>query len=107
MRDDLAAALGYRAPRSTSREGRILLLAEVARALLDGREPSIEGRLFVGAALDAWLRLGGAFEKHARVGAKRGSHRTAQALFRSVIGDERQNDRAALDSGRINNEGPE
>lgn len=85
MRDGI---LGQHVPLALTREGRVELLAEVAAALLDGRRPSREAELFVGSALSAWLRAGGAFEAHARVTAPRGSHRTLRALA-AVIADER------------------
>ncbi|MCL4182155.1 MAG: hypothetical protein KJ011_01755 [Burkholderiaceae bacterium] len=42
-----------------SREDRVRLIAEAAEALLDGRLPRPAARLFVGGALQAWLREGG------------------------------------------------
>lgn len=91
--------LGQRVPRSLSREGRIRLLTEVAVALLQGQAPSREAAMFVGSALDSWLRSGGPFERHARIGTKRGSHRTIQAVFRRLMGDERKDSEEALHSG--------
>jgi len=75
-------------PRSQSREGRLLLLAEAADALLGGVEASLESRLFAGACLAAWIRDGGPFEAYARIGAPRGSHRTHPRLYSALIGDE-------------------
>ena len=86
MRDgspDLARALGYRPPRSTSREGRVALLAEAADLLL---RSGTECGAFVGAALQSWLADGGDLAKrHLRVAARRGSHCTPARLYRSVI----------------------
>lgn len=97
--------LSQRAPRSLSREGRILLLAEAAAALMRSEAPGREAAMFVGSCLTAWLKTGGAFEKHARVGAKPGSHRTAKAVFHSLMAEERRNAARSLDSEKVNNEG--
>ena len=104
MRDGL---LAQRAPRSTSREGRIELLAEVARALLDGRQPSREAASWLGSALTAWARAGGPIERHLRITAKRGSHRVPHVIFHSLIADERQPRASGLESGQAINEGTE
>ena len=48
-----------RLPVGYTREHRIRLLREVADALIAGRRASREAELFVGSALDAWLRDGG------------------------------------------------
>lgn len=61
--DALRAAIGPRAPLSLSREGRIRLIGETAKALLAGRMPSKSAALFVGGALDSWLREGGRLER--------------------------------------------
>jgi hypothetical protein len=46
-------------PPDFSRAGRVALIEEVGRALVEGRQPSREAALFVGAALSAWLCEGG------------------------------------------------
>lgn len=81
--------LSQRAPRSSSRKGRVALLAECAEALLGGKAPSPEAAAFVGSAIVGWLQAGGSLEGHLRVGAPRGSHHRPQVLYR-LIGDERQ-----------------
>lgn len=48
-----------RLPGDFTREGRVRLIAEAARALLDGRLPSAEARLFLAGAIAAWLEAGG------------------------------------------------
>ena len=70
-----------RRARSDTREGRVKLTAEVAAALLDGRQPSPEAALFVGAALQRLLETGKfSLDLH-----ERGSHRTVQRLFQSML----------------------
>jgi hypothetical protein len=101
---DSGGLLAQRIPRSLSREGRVLLLAEAFDALLRGELPSREAALFLGSAGSAWLRAGGPFEKHARVGAPRGSHHRPEVLFRRLIADERQAVDRPLDSDRLNKE---
>ena len=46
-------------PPAFDRAARVRLIDELARALLEGREPSAAARLFVAGALSAWLRDGG------------------------------------------------
>lgn len=75
-------------PPTFSREDRVRLLREVADALIAGRAPGRAAALFVGGALDAWLRGGGglgALERdHLRVTPPRGSHRTPAAVARAA-----------------------
>lgn len=75
-----------RLPADFSRQDRVRLLAEVAQALLDGREPSRAAALFVGGAVSAWLAQGGrigALERDfLRVAAPRSSRHTASELWR-------------------------
>ena len=97
----VTSLLSQRIPRSLSREGRVELLAEVAAALLRGETPSKEAAMFVGSALSAWLRTGGVFERHARVGAPRGSHRKPEVLYARLIADERRGDEPALQSAEL------
>ena len=85
MPDELAAALGYRAPRSTTREGRVSLLAECADALMRGELPSREAALWLGGGLSAWLETGsGSLDRHLRIAAPRGSHHKPQVLARKA-----------------------
>src|SRR5690349_11614652 len=64
------------APLDVTREGRVYLLAEAARALLAGRRPPPAAALFLGGAIGAWLAQGGDLDKDfLRVRAPRGSHR--------------------------------
>lgn len=71
-------------PPTFSREDRVRLLREVADALIAGRAPGRAAALFVGGALDAWLRGGGglgALERdYLHVTPPRGSHRTPAAV---------------------------
>jgi hypothetical protein len=86
-----------------TREGRVFLLDEAARALLAGNAPDREAALFVGSALQAWLADGRSpFERHARVSAPRGSHRTVRALVAELllIGDESNESAEPISSGR-------
>jgi hypothetical protein len=96
--------LAQRVPRSLTREGRVLLLAEVTDALLAGKLPSREAALFVGSALRAFWQAGGPLERHLRIGAPRGSHHRPEVLFRRLIADERHAIGAALGSDRLNKE---
>jgi hypothetical protein len=77
----LTAALGGRAPARMSREGRIALIGAVAQALLDGRLPSNEARLFVGGALMAWLEQGGHLERNFLRVRKPQSHNTVVRVW--------------------------
>jgi hypothetical protein len=74
-----------RLPADFSREGRVRLIAEAAAALLDGRLPDAPARLFLGGALQAWLREGGrcgALERdYLRVTQRERSRLTPQRLF--------------------------
>jgi hypothetical protein len=83
----LSAAMRVgRPPVHLTREGRVRLVAQVAKALLAGKKPPVEAALFVGGALLKWLQEGGNLERdYLAVRAPRGSHRTPQAL----ISDER------------------
>jgi hypothetical protein len=101
MPDSGAGLLAQRVPRSLTREGRVLLLAEVTDALLAGKLPSREAALFVGSALRAFWQTGGPLERHLRIGAPRGSHHRPEVLFRRLIADERQAIDRPLDSGEL------
>lgn len=48
-----------RLPGDFSRAGRVALLAEVFRCLIDGTQPSREAAMFCGAGGLAWLQAGG------------------------------------------------
>lgn len=52
-----------RLPGDFSREGKVRLLGEAFRALMDGRLPSREAALFLGSAGMAWLEGGGSLER--------------------------------------------
>lgn len=98
-----------RLPSGFTREDRVRLLAEAAAALLRGELPSAEARLFVGAAVDAWLRHGGrcgSLEKHyLKVTQKERSRLTSQRLYercaRTATGDD---DDGTLEPGNFNQE---
>ena len=67
-----------------SREGRVKALGEAARALLEGLALDAEVRVFLGAALEAWLGRGGSLERdYLKVSGPAGSHRTPSSLWRS------------------------
>lgn len=79
MRDGL---LGQAVPLALTREGRLRLLHEAAEALVAGTRPRREVELYVGSVLRAWLACGRSpFDRHARVSAPRGSHRTARVVL--------------------------
>jgi hypothetical protein len=73
-------------PADLSRADRVALLAEVAQALLDAREPPRSAALFVGGAIAAWLAQGGRvgdLERfYLQVAAPRSSRHTASELWR-------------------------
>lgn len=72
-------------PPTFDREARVRLIAECATALLAGRPPGAAARLFVGGALQAWLREGGrcgALERDfLRVTQRERSRLTPQRLY--------------------------
>ena len=71
-------------PRGLTREDRVLLLQETAEALLEGRLPDADARLYTAAALLSWLERGGDLERdHLKVCAPVGSHRTPASIMRS------------------------
>lgn len=81
----LVAVLRGRAPRKYDRQGRVALIAEAARALLDDKMPSLEAAQFLGGALLAWLERGGSLERdYLKVAAKAGSHHTPAALWQAL-----------------------
>ena len=81
-----------RAPGDFTREGRIALCAEAAKALFAGVAPSREAALFLGGAIASWLTEGGDLARDfLRVTAPRGSHRRPEVVAREfLIDDERQ-----------------
>lgn len=86
---ELQAILGgSRPPLASLREGRIELLGRAAEALLAGRLPEPEARLFLAGALVAWLEGEGPLEAVLRVN-RRGSHETPQRIWARLISDER------------------
>lgn len=86
MFDDraLAAVLGTRPPSALSREGRIALLGRAARALLDGKVPDAEARLFLGGAVLSWLREGGNLERDFFKVIRPKSHVTVQRVWARI-----------------------
>ena len=85
----LAAVMGAQAPGVLDRRGRIRLIGEGAKALLDGRLPGRESALFIGGALLSWLQTGGSLERDFLRVVKAKSHHTPDVLWR-FISDERQ-----------------
>lgn len=81
-----SAALGIaRAPRRYDRQGRVELLAEVFKALLENRAPSREAALFVGGGGLSWLQQGGDLCKTFwKVTGEAGSHRTPTHVWREL-----------------------
>ncbi len=74
-----------RLPADADRRERVRRLLEVARALVEGREPDRAAALFVGAALEAYLRRGGKLERdYLRITPPRGSNLTAQEVARRL-----------------------
>src|SRR2546423_11968060 len=80
----LAQALGGRSPASTSREGRIGLIGEAAAALLEKTMPSDEARIFLAAALIAWLESGGDLAKDFLRVTRPKSHLTVARVWRRI-----------------------
>jgi hypothetical protein len=79
----LLAALGPRAPLSSTREGRVELLGRAASALLAGELPDPEARTFLAAGIAAWLDQGGALTRTFwKVDPVRGSKLTPAAIWR-------------------------
>jgi len=74
-----------RLPGDFTREGRVRLLGEAARSLLEGRLPSVEARLYLAGALLAWLEQGGrlgALERdYLRVTQRERSRLTPQRVY--------------------------
>lgn len=80
----LLRAIGPKAPATLDREGRVRLLGEAAEALLAGKLPEPEARLFLAGGLLAWLEGGGRLTSTFwKVDPVRGSKRTASALWRA------------------------
>jgi hypothetical protein len=88
-----------RLPHDFSREDRVRLLGEACEALLRGQLPSVEARLFLGGALNAWLQRGGSLERDfLRVTGKAGSHHTPCHVWRSVTSSKGATAEASLPS---------
>jgi hypothetical protein len=82
----LAQALhGARAPRELTREltreGRVELIGEAARVLIETRT---KAGLFAGGALLTWLERGGDLARDYFKVTKPKSHRTARAIWREL-----------------------
>lgn len=70
------------------REDRIRAIGDVAAALLDGRLPDSQARLFVASALLGWLQGGGDLARHhLRTTGEAGSHTTPAVLWRRLQED--------------------
>lgn len=79
--------LAQDAPRTSTREGRVLLLSSAAEALLEGAMPTREAATFLGAALLAYLEQGGHLTReYLKIDAPQGSHHTADVIWRSARG---------------------
>jgi hypothetical protein len=81
----LQQALGGRAPAALTREGRIALIGEVGKALLDGRSPSREACMFVGGALLGWLEQGGDLARDFLKVVKAKSHNTPARIWAAQV----------------------
>jgi hypothetical protein len=81
---------GSSLPEGFSREDRVRLIGDAAKALLDGRMPSREAALFLGAGLWSWLHESGnpsaLVRDYWRIGAPNGSHHTPRLLWASFKG---------------------
>jgi len=89
MRNPLHDPFGrpVRVPGDFSREGRVALLAEVFRSLVEGRQPSREAALFVGGGGLSWLSEGGdLLRDYWQVAAPRSSHHTPSHVWRELNG---------------------
>jgi hypothetical protein len=88
---------GARPPAGLDRVQRVRWIAEAGEALLAGRLPSDEARLFLGGALLAWLASGGSLERDYLRTVKPKSHRTPSAIWREIAAhqDERQDGKGA------------
>lgn len=74
-----------RLPARLSREGRVQLLGQLAKALLSDKRPDRDAALFLAGALLAWLEHGGDLERdYLRVSATAGSHRTPAAIWEAL-----------------------
>jgi hypothetical protein len=88
-----------RLPITFDRVGLVRLFREFVDAMLEGRMPSPEARLFVASACDAYLQRGGNLTRdHLRISGPRGSHHTPAALAAALHRDERQADGLKLAS---------
>lgn len=78
-------------PASFDREGRVRLLGEAFKAMLDGKPLSQEAAMFLGGAGLSWLENGGSFEKVYLQVVRPKSHRTPSAIWREIAhANERQ-----------------
>jgi hypothetical protein len=75
-------------PASSTREGRLRLIGEAAQALIAGKLPRPEARLFLAGALLAWLRHGGRLERDYFQVIKRHSKLTPNVLWDRIISDD-------------------
>lgn len=87
---------GARAAEASTREGRVVVIGEAMRAMLEGRPLSAAARGLLGGAIAVWFDQGGALEDYLRVNAPRGSHRTPQRIWAALIADERRGETEAV-----------
>ena len=81
----LQRVLGHsRLPLALTREGRVVLIAEAAAALLNDQLPSMESRVFVAGALSSWLQQGGDLTRDFLRVTKPQSKRTASRIFQEI-----------------------
>jgi hypothetical protein len=73
-----------RVPKSTSVEGRVVLIAEAAEALMNDRLPSMESRIFLAGALSSWLQQGGDLSRDFLQVIRPKSKRTASKIFQEI-----------------------
>lgn len=98
-------------PSGFTREDRVQLIAECAEALLHGRLPSGPARLFVGGALQAWLREGGRVgdleRSYFRVTQRERSRLTPQRLFaRCASTATREDDEGTMEASTLDEPSP-
>lgn len=95
--DALDAVLGTQAPAGFDRRHRVKLIDEAATALLEGRMPSVEARVFLAGALRSWLEFGGNLQRDYLRVVKSQSRHTASFLWHQMQAhcNERQADDAS------------
>lgn len=97
--------------KDVERARRVRLLAECFMALIEGRMPSDEARLFTASGGLSWLQLGGSIDRdYWKVRAPNGSHHSPAYMWRllrdaSSQGETRATDDATIDADNIDDEG--